>query len=158
MLIKEFNALAWWFENFQRKHYFQFSKMAFDLFIISTMFASIKKIFSECKLTCLQHANLLETLKNLHFLHSWLRFTMFENISLINYFCFKNTMLIIFNQINYLMNFLAVCKPLKKPKIKLIIEIAETAAKFNHSVSNMKRTYKTEYKHYWKKYCYTSSM
>ena len=158
MLIKKFNALAWWFEDFQRKHYPQLSKMAFDLFIIPTMFASIKRIFSKCKLTCLQHATLLEILKNLHLLHSWLRSTIFENISLVNHFCFKNTMLIISNQINYLMNFLAVCKPLKKPKIKLIIEIAEAAAKSNHSVSNMKRAYKTEYKHYWKKYCYTGGM
>ena len=156
--IKEFSALAWWSEDSQRRRYPRLSRMAFDLLTIPAMSASIERVFSECKLTCLRHATLPETLKDLHLLRSWLRSTVLEGVSLVNHLRFRSTVLIISSQIDCLTSFLAVRKPLKKPRTKLIVEIAEAAARSNHSVSNMRRAYETEYGHYRRKYCYAGGM
>ena len=89
------------------------------------MFLSIERIFSECKLTCLWHATLLETFKNLHLLCSWLKSTVLESIQLISHFCFKSIMFTMFSQIKCLTSFSVFRKLSKYPRTKLLIETME---------------------------------
>ena len=123
--MKKFNALAWWSEDSQRKHFPRLSRMVFDLLTIPTMSSSIERVFSECKLTCLRHATLPETLKNLHLLRSWLKSTMLEGIQLISHLHFKSIMLTMSSQIKCPTSFSAFRKPSKYPKTKLLIETME---------------------------------
>ena len=82
--IRTFDALKWWTEDAQQQRYPQLSKLAVDLLTIPAMSAGIERVFSECKFTCLRHATLSETLKEIHLLRSWLRSTVLDGVKLVS--------------------------------------------------------------------------
>jgi hypothetical protein len=79
---KPFDALAWWSEETQRRHYPNLSRMALDLLSIPAMASDVERLFSAAKLTLTDQRGAMyaETLELLQLLKSWNRSSIFSRV------------------------------------------------------------------------------
>ena len=80
----KFSVLQWWTKDSQQLRYPKLSCLAYNLLTIPAMSASMERIFSECKLTCLRHSTLPESLRKIQLLQSWLHSTVLDGIQLVS--------------------------------------------------------------------------